>query len=419
MTLSERSILVKNSSDQRIHISMIMYGGLSYGGAHRQTIRLACALDPERFAINYFWCKPNPDLHSDFVWPELDYSNIELMRSHGINVIEFQTRTRDISHRYQRWIGTTFFEEYDKVRTDLVFASRGGYPEYPFILLREPVIEWNIFGCADRSPNLIYSAAISHWAHQAWRQAALPIEAEIVYPAVPGPAEVSDLRDQLGIDAGTIVLGFHQRQDEHIYGEHALRAYAQALPHLDKPSRFLIVGGSPKYRTLAAELGIEVVFLPIAKDYEAVSSFLHTLDIFAHSGGAGEAHGTVIQEAMMHALPSITMLIEGKADGQVGTMAGTGMVTRSVAEYAAAITELVNDDSRRKTLGTMAHKIAHERYAIAPVARHFEKVFAEKAKTYRRRRFSRLNRVAVDYFVESTPLLRRIVARFPVLRRFL
>jgi len=83
---------------------MIMYGGLSYGGAHRQTIRLACALDPERFAINYFWCKPNPDLHSDFVWPELDYSNIELMRSHGINVIEFQTRTRDISHRYQRWI---------------------------------------------------------------------------------------------------------------------------------------------------------------------------------------------------------------------------------------------------------------------------------------------------------------------------
>ncbi|MBG7620177.1 glycosyltransferase family 4 protein [Herbaspirillum sp. AP02] len=410
---------MKNSSDQRIHISMIMYGGLSYGGAHRQTIRLACALDPGRFAINYFWCKPNPDLHSDFVWPELDYSNIELMRSHGINVIEFQTRTRDISHRYQRWIDTTFFEEYNKVRTDLVFASRGGYPEYPFILLREPVIEWNIFGCADRSANLIYSAAISHWAHETWRQAALPVEAEIVYPAVPGPAEVADLRGQLGIDAETIVLGFHQRQDDHIYGEHALRAYAQALPLLEKPSRFLIVGGSPKYRRLAAELDIDVGFLPIAKDYEAVSSFLHTLDIFAHSGGAGEAHGTVIQEAMMHALPSITMLIEGKADGQVGTMAGTGMVTRSVAEYAAAITELVNDENRRKTLGAMAHNIAHERYAIAPVARHFEKVFLEKATAYRRRRFSRINRVAVDYFVESTPLLRRIVARFPVLRRFL
>lgn len=410
---------MKKSSDQRIHISMIMYGGLSYGGAHRQTIRLACALDPERFAINYFWCKPNPDLHSDFVWPELDYSNIELMRSHGINVIEFLTQTRDISHRYQPWINTTFFDEYNKVKTDLVFASRGGYPEYPFILLREPVIEWNIFGCADRSPNLIYSAAISHWAHDTWKKASLPVEADIIYPAVPAPAEVSDLRKELGIDPRTVVLGFHQRQDDHIYGEHALRAFAKALPHLDKPTCFMIVGGSPKYRKLAEELGVEVVFLPIAKNYEAVSSFLHTLDIFAHSGGAGEAHGTVIQEAMMHALPSITMLIEGKADGQVGTMAGSGIVTRTVDEYAGAITELVNNETRRKDLGDKARRIAHERYAVAPVAAHFEKVFIEKAAAYRQRRFSRFNKVAIDYFIESTPLLKRIVARFPVLRRFL
>ncbi|MBP0598378.1 glycosyltransferase family 4 protein [Herbaspirillum sp. LeCh32-8] len=407
------------TKDQRIHISMIMYGGLSYGGAHRQTIRLACALDRTRFAINYFWCKPNQDLNSDFVWPELDYSNIELMRSHGINVIEFKTQTRDIANKYHPWINTTFFEEYAKVRTDLVFASRGGYPEYPFIKLREPIIEWNIFGCADPSPNMVCSAAISHWAHANWKKAGLPLDAEIIYPAVPGPADVSDLRAKLGIGDDAVVLGFHQRQDDHIYGDHALRAYAAALPTLQKPSSFIIVGGSPKYRALAAELGVDVHFLPIAKEYEDVSSFLHTLDIFAHSGGAGEAHGTVIQEAMMHGLPSITMLLEGKADGQVGTMAGTGLVTRTVGEYAQAITDLVNDGDRRHALGAQARAIASERYAIAPVTRRFEEIFTEKAAAYRGRRFSPLNRVALDFMIESSPFLKKLRARLPFLRRFI
>jgi len=404
--------------DQRIHISMIMYGGLSYGGAHRQTIRLACALDSSRFVINYFWCKPNRDLHSDFIWPELDYSNIELMRDHGINVIEFAAQTRDIANKFHPWINTNFFEEYSKVRTDLVFASRGGYPEYPFIILREPIVEWNIFGCADPSPNLVFSAAISHWAYANRQKAGLPTNAEIIYPAVPGPAEGNDLRQDLAIAADTVVLGFHQRQDDHIYGDHALRAYAAALSQLKKPSCFIILGGSPKYRELVAELGVSVCFLPIAKDYDSVSSFLKTLDVFAHSGGAGEAHGTVIQEAMMHGLPSITMLIEGKADGQVGTMAGTGMVTHSIEEYASAIVKLVNNDEQRLSLGSKAREIACERYAIAPVARHFEEIFAEKAAEYRNRRFSRMNKVAMDFLVESTPLLRKLRGRMPYLRRF-
>lgn len=407
------------TKDQRIHISMIMYGGLSYGGAHRQTIRLACALDRTRFAINYFWCKPNQDLHSDFVWPELDYSNIELMRNHGINVIEFKAQTRDIANKFHPWINSTFFEEYAKVRTDLVFASRGGYPEYPFITLREPIIEWNIFGCADPSPNVVCSAAISHWAHANWKKAGLLIDAEIIYPAVPGPADVDNLRGKLGIRDDAVVLGFHQRQDDHIYGDHALRAYAAALPTLQKPSAFIIVGGSSKYRTLAAELGVDVHFLPIAKEYEDVSSFLHTLDIFAHSGGAGEAHGTVIQEAMMHGLPSITMLLEGRADGQVGTMANTGLVTRTVGEYAQAISDLVNDADRRHSLGTKAREIASERYAIAPVTRRFEEIFTEKASAYRGRRFSRINRVALDFMIESSPFLKRVRARFPFLQRFI
>jgi glycosyltransferase involved in cell wall biosynthesis len=406
------------TKDNRIHISMIMYGGLSYGGAHRQTIRLACAIDKSRFAITYFWCKPNQDLNSDFVWPELDYSNIELMKCNGIKVVEFFARTRDISHKYHRWIETNFFEEYAKVKTDLVFASRGGYPEYPFLMLQEPIVEWNIFGCSDPSPNIVCSVAISHWAQGNWKKDGLDKESEIIYPAVPGPADVQSLRAQLKIPDDTVALGFHQRQDEHIYGEQALRAYALALPTLNRPSCFIITGGSPKYRALAQELQLDVHFIPIAMDYGTVSSFLHTLDIFTHSGGAGEAHGTVIQEAMMHGLPSITMLIEGKADGQVGTMAGTGIVTKSVEEYAHAIVDLVNDEQRRKQLGQAARTVANESYALKPVVSRFEEIFTEIAARYRGRRFSRINKVMCDYVAESNVIFKRIRARLPFLHRF-
>jgi len=409
--------MVAMSTDSRIHISMIMYGGLSYGGAHRQVIRLACALDRDRFVINYFWCKPNPDIHSDFVWPELDYSSIDLMRSHGINVIEFHAQTRDISNKYHRWIHTDFFRKFSKVRTDLVFASRGGYPEFPFFLLRNPVLEWNIFGCSDFSPNLVFSASISHWAHTSWKKSGGSIESAIIYPGVPDPAGQGDMRRELALTRDLVILGFHQRVDEHIYGQHALRAYAAALSRLKVPTRFVILGGSNQYRTLALELGLNVIFLPLVKDYDSVSKFLSTPDIFAHSGGAGEAHGTAIQEAMMHGLPTITMVIEGKADGQVGTMAGTGMVTYSVAEYSDAIVALVNDRVRRLSLGSDARGIAMERYAITSVVDRFEKIFAQKYREYRHRRFCVLNKVTLDYLVECMPWRSAIRRCLSLIRR--
>ena len=389
-----------------------MYGGLSYGGAHRQVIRLLCALDKTKFNLTYFWCKPNPDLNSTFIWPEMDYSNIDLMINHGICVVEFNTLTRDVGKKFHPWIKTDFFEKYKKIKTDLIFAARAGYPEYPFIKLREPVIEWNIFGCADQSQNIIHSVCISDWSYKQWKQGAQKKIGEIIYPAVPHPAEISSMRSKLGISEDVVVIGFHQREDDHIYGDHALRAYAKTFHLLKSPSLFLIVGGSDRYKILSVELNLPVMFLPVIKEYKEVSSFLHTLDIFAHSGGAGEAHVTVIQEAMMHALPVITMRIEGRPDGQVGTLAGNGVVVEDVDAYANAIVVLVNNKDKRVKIGAQAGQYAQDNYRIETVAFKFENIFCENAKKFHNIKFSPSRLMLLDESCNNFSITRSVRSIF-------
>lgn len=403
---------------RRIRVSVVMYGGLSYGGAHKLIIRMLCHLDMTRFKVTYFWCEPGEDIGSDFVWPELDYSNIDLLRAHGVDVVQFSVAGRDTRNRYHPWLETDFFERYREVETDVVLTSRSGHTEYPFFLLREPVVEWNIFGDADRSANLVHSVATSDYTHRRWLKRAVRKPNSIIYPGVPEPAEAESFRQELGIGADVVVLGFHQRNDDNIYGEHTLRAYAKALPQLSEGTAFIILGGSPRYLALIQELGVHVHVLPIAKNPTAISRFLRTLDIFAHSGGAGEALGVVFQEAMMHSLPSITMLLQGRPDGQVATLAGSGIVTRSVTEYAEAIVELVNSKERRKQLGKLGHAVAVSKYAMPAVGREFSNLLQRVYQKYEGRKFSPDYRAQIDMLLESSPsyrelksLLRRAVRR--------
>ncbi len=391
-----------------------MYGGLSYGGAHRQTIRLLCALDKSKFNITYFWCKPNPDLNSTFIWPEMDYSNINLMESHSIRVVEFHTLTRDVAKKFHPWIKTDFFEKYHKIATDIIFSSRAGYPEYPFIKLSEPVIEWNIFGCADSSKNIIHSVCISDWAFNQWKKDSGKKTGEIIYPAVPFPAQVVSMRNKLGIRDDVIVIGFHQRADDHIFGEHSLIAYAKAIAKFKYPTVFIIVGGSDRYKALASELNLSVIFIPVLKEYTEISSFLITLDIFAHSGGAGEAHGTVIQEAMMHSLPVITMRIKGCPDGQVGTLSGNGIVVDNIDEYAKALVALVNNSADRIRIGVSAGIFAKDNYGMENVALKFENIFLESYKKYKNIKFTPSRLIFLDELSSQFLIIQKIRA---VLRR--
>lgn len=387
--------------EEKIRISVIMYGGLSYGGAHRQVIRLLCNLDKSKFDITYFWCVPKQDTGSTFVWPELDYNNISLLESSGVKVVEFHANGRDVRKKHHPWIDTNFFDLFHESDYDLVFASRAGYPEYPFTRIAKPIIEWNVFGCVDNSSNLVYSVHSSDWTYGNWKSQAPACHGEVVYPSVPMPALCISLRADLAIPDDEIVFGFHQRVDDHIYGEQALRAYALALPRFQVKTRFLILGGSGHYKSLAAALDVPVIFLPVTKDYEGVSKFLNTLNIFAHSGGAGETLAITIQEAMIHGKAIITMDIPGKPNGQIGTMRGKGFVANNVEHYSELMLNLAHDVALRTTAATEAVVIAERLYSNQAVAHAFEKIFTEKYNEFKRKPIKISKSIYLNDWLES------------------
>jgi len=381
-----------------------MYGGLSYGGAHRQMIRLLCALDKTKYRIVYFWCVPKPDLNSTFVWPELDYSNIKLLESNGIEVVEFTSNGRDVAKKYHPWIDTNFFEIFKKYKTDLIFSSRAGYPEYPFVKLREPIVEWNVFGCVDNSSNLVYSVHSSDWTFNAWSRQNPNCRGEVIYPPVPNPVGIESFKEELKIELEDIVLGFHQRDDDHIYGEQAMRAYAILRPEVARNAKFVVLGGSEKYKMLASKLGINVHFLPIAKDYRDVSKFLNTLDIFTHTGGAGETLAITVQEAMIHGLPVVTMRLEDVPNGQIETLHGAGLVVNTIEEYSMAICELIQNDKKRSDLGSFAKQIAIDNYNYKIAVDKFDRVFNEISKKYINVKFRKSITVCLNEFFGDNEL---------------
>jgi hypothetical protein len=358
-----------------INISVIMYGGLSYGGAHKQIIRLICLLDKKEFNVTYFWCNPGRDIGSTFNWPDMDYSNITKMEKCGITVIQFSARGRDIRSRYHRWLDTDFMEKFNSVSTDIIFTAKSGHPEYPFILMNKPIVEYNIFGLHDSTPALVFSALSSDWVHKIWLSKCRKKRGKVIYPGVPEPTKNGNMRETLGINVSTVMLGFHQRADDNIYGEHALRAAALAKKSLQQDIGVIVMGGSDKYKVLARTLGLNVVFVPVTKEWHDISSFLSTLDIYIHSGGAGETLCIAIQEAMIHKLPVITMEIPGKANGQIGTLAGCGMVTRDIDEYADAIRLLADDLDGRRALGKSARDYAAANYGLNTWVKEFESIF--------------------------------------------
>lgn len=342
-----------------------MYGGLSYGGAHRQAIRLACALDKRQWAVTYYWCYPGETPGSPLIHPPLNLDNIQLLRQHGVDVIQFHVEIRDLTTVHHSWVGTDFWEKFNRETTDLVFAVKGGMPEYPFVLMDLPIVEWNIWGSVDTAYNTVYSVAQSDWVRNRWLEnGGGRRPSDVVYPFVPFPTpDEDDLRHDLRIPPDCVVVGFHQRVDDFIYGEQAFRAYAALPPQVRVNTRMLVLGGSPRYGRLDEELGTQAIFVNETNDYAYVSRFLKTLDIYTHSGGIGETLGIAIQEAMIHGVPVITQKISGCPSGNIDVAGGAGVVVEDVDSYASALKSLVQDADLRAAIAVAVEADALARFS--------------------------------------------------------
>lgn len=168
------------------------------------------------------------------------------------------------------------------------------------------------------------------------------------------------LREELGIGPDEIVIGnvssLHKRKGI----EEILRAFAILAK---RPELKLILCGknADPWRPLTKHLGLtdRVVFPGFQKD---VPAYLAQLDVYVLPSRE-EGLGTSILEAMCLGLPVVVSNAGGIPESVVP---GTGVVLEDTGpeSIAAAVTALVDDPDRRRTLGEAAHERVVEAFTV-------------------------------------------------------
>jgi FkbM family methyltransferase len=400
-----------------INISFVHYGGLTYAGAQRQAMRLACSLDKQRFKVRYFWCRHQRSGGSTAPFPKICPELADELLAAGVEVIEFQVGYRELGVLGYPWSETDFFELFAKYPTDIVFSVRAGEPEYPFIKIDKPLVEWNVFGIVDPSPNLVYSVAVSPWIRNLWlSNGGNPEKSGVCLSSVSQPTTDS-LRKKFGIAKEELVVGFHQRDDNHLAAPYIFEALA-AIRSKGRPlPRIMILGGGSLYKELASQFKLDVIFLPLTPDFNEVSRFLNTLDIFTHNGAAGESLGIAIQEAMAHGLPIVSM--KGPNNGHIEVVGGAGRVCSTQEEYTAFLETLLFDVAERENRSRAARTRAESVFSAETVAGYFSRVFEGVyaqycAKPMSFRPWSR----AIHYRHRAIQRIKRLLKRFPRVKQW-
>jgi hypothetical protein len=347
----------------RVRIAFVKFGGLAAGGTERWLQMMAANLPRDRFAVDYFYCDAAPYLGSDLKHPDSDPERLAYMREEGVNLVKFTVGAKDVRVPTHDWVDTDFWEHFDESRYDLVQTAKAGPPEYPYHRLSVPVVEYvTLSAGVDKGPSIALSIHLSQWQRRAWagRGGRLERSDVIPIPAEP-PVSTTDLRAELGIPADAVVAGFHQRAQDEIFSPIPLAAFGRVAA----PDRwFVVMGGSDAYRRQAAEVGLErVAFVGHSGGAERISSFLNTLDVFAHGRADGETFGTVFAEAMMHRLPCLSHR-SAVANAQPETMGPAGAFAEDVDGYAAELERLYADADLRALRGAKGREHAERYYTL-------------------------------------------------------
>ena len=347
----------------KIKIAFIKFGGLSAGGTERWLQTMAANLPKDKFNIDYFYCDSAPYLGSDYKHGDTDQNRKKYMEDHGINLIKFNVEYKDITTTTHDWINTNFWEKFDESKYDLIQSAKAGPPEYPFNHIKTvPIIDSiHLFGL-DNNPNIAWTCFLSEWSRKKWLSIGGDYnKSSVIHSPIQIPITTKKLRVELNIPLDAIVAGYHQRVDNNIVSEIPLKAFSK----IQNPKwHFIIMGGGSKYRELAKELNLKNIhFLNSSGDPTKISSFLNTLDIFAHGRKDGETFGTVLAEAMIHRLPCLSHY-SGIADAQPETMGPGGFFVKDLNEYTKKLEEFFKNKELREKIGNLGKDYAEKNYTI-------------------------------------------------------
>jgi FkbM family methyltransferase len=346
----------------KIRIAIVKFGGLSVGGSERYLQVIAANLSRELFDVDYYYCDAAPYLGSSSRHGNTNPDRLKYLQDNKVRLFKFNVQFRDLTKPTFDWVGTDFWEIFDEQLYDLVLTVKSGHPEYPFTLLKIPLVE--IVGLPagiDSQP--VFHVHSSQYQRKAWLKMGGDLKKSCVIPPPPTPPQSKDhLRSILNISEDGIVAGFHQRADDAIFSPIPLQSFF----HCFAPNRyFVLLGGGQKYRDQARELRLQnVYFLPETGDPALVSQFLNTLDIFAHGRADGETYGAVFAEAMLHGKPCLSHTVSKGDNAQPETMGPSGWFAANLEEYTLKLERLYRDPDLRKFLSQKSISHAQEYFSL-------------------------------------------------------
>jgi hypothetical protein len=372
--MAEVTAMGSKQRTDKIRVAFVRIGGLSAGGTERWLQMMAASLPRDRFDITYFYSANPPHLGARTPPVPADPYRKKFMEDAGVKLVEVKIAAKDPYTPTHPWVNTDFWSQFDECQFDIVQTAKSGPAEYPFHMMRLPVVEYVVLGAGvDFSSNIACTVHASQWQRRRWVEEGGKIEKSVVIP-IPAnePATDRNIRKELDIPQSALVAGFHQQVSDAIYSELPLAAFSL----IEQPRfYFAILGGSEKYLHQAKKLGLRNIrFVPHTGNSESISAFLNTLDIFTHGRFDGEVFGAVLAEAMIHGKPCMSHL-STIANAQSETIGPGGFVVDGAAAYAQGILRLFDDSKLRMQLGDAARRHALRYYSLESAANRLAQIY--------------------------------------------
>jgi hypothetical protein len=394
-------------------VAIIKYGGMSAGGTEKFLQNIALNLNPNRFYVEYFYCNSSPYIGSDFKHPDSDKNIIQKFYASPVKLTEFTVGFKNILTLNHIWIDTNFFELFSEKEFDVVLAGRAGHREYPFDRIKKiPIVDSLHFnGGVDNQLNIFKTLFLSKESRDTWvSNGGNRKRSQIIsHPIGKIEEKTFDFRAEFGIKSKWII-GLHQRPSDEIFSSIPLSAFQIIKENFDVS--FVILGGSNLYKNQAENIP-NVHFIPASSDPKVISSFLLTLDIYAHGRKDGEINSTAIAEAMSAGLPIVSH-VGTINNGHIEQIGNAGKVCLNIVEYVQMIESLLTDDLFRIQVSENSLSLYNRNYNLKSQIQIIEGILIDAADKNNLFKFNFM--LFHNYFTNKINRMRYLISKFTKFR---
>lgn len=341
-----------------MNIAFCKFAGMANGGTEKYLQNLAILYKAHGFNIDYFYTNAAPILRTNWIHPDNDNNRIQVMKSHGINLIKIYVECRDGYF----WKNSDFFNKFDESKYEFIVTAGDGSSEYPYNSMNNIKIIHTIHGDSVFNKENVYkSVLLCKWQADRWIRNGGDKSKLVIIPPIIEIPNFYQKRDIFGhtIPSSAFIYGFHQRNDDSISSTVALEAFAS----LSSNDYFVILGGSNKHRDFVLTNNIHnVIFLDQTSDTELIHNFLDSIDIYTHCRLDGEVCSACLIEAMSHSKPIISYV--GTNMGHEEQLNGCCKILDSVSDYAKEMARLKADSQYRNQMSFNIKNRYLSRYSL-------------------------------------------------------